>query len=140
MKRIKNILTLVTLCASYVLLAQEAQISDSTKLDKKTYYEQRALEDAKFEQQFTAKSKEEEKAFWKEQKQYEKELKKRDREAYHAYMEGKRDAYREHYAHCDHHATIAIFITTTQRFIMTGIITTMKDTQEIVASTPALGL
>ena len=37
-------------------------------------------------------------------------------------------------------ATIAIFITTTQRFIMTGIITTMKDTQEIAASTPALGL
>lgn len=103
MKRVKNILTLIILCFSYVMVAQETEVSEDTKPDKTTYYQNRAEEDAKFEQQFTAENKNEEKAFWKEQKRYEKDLKKRDRVAYNAYMKGKRDAYREHYAHCDHH-------------------------------------
>lgn len=74
-----------------------------TKADKKSYYTQRAEEDAKFEQQFNAESDKEEKEFWEEQKAYEKNLKKRDKKAYKAYRKGKQDAYKEHYRHCDRH-------------------------------------
>lgn len=82
---------------------QEHEVATETKMDKKTYYQKRAEEDAKFEQQFTAETKAEEEQFWKEQKAYEKKLKKKDKQAYKAYMKGKRDAYAEHYEHCSHH-------------------------------------
>ncbi|MFC4721049.1 hypothetical protein ACFO5O_01845 [Geojedonia litorea] len=72
------------------------------KETKMSYYEQRALEDAKFEQEFKSENKKDEERFWKDQKSYEDKLKKRDRKAYKAYMKGKRDAYAEHYNHCDH--------------------------------------
>ena len=80
-----------------------AKLEAETSIDKKSYYQKRAAEDAKYEQQFNAENKKEEEAFWKEQKDYEKELKRNDRKAHKAYMKGKRDAYAEHYEHCDSH-------------------------------------
>ena len=96
-------------------MSNEAKATAQTKADKLSYYRQRAIEDAKYEQQFKAENEDEEKAFWNEQENYEKKLKAKDRKAYRAYMRGKRDAYASHYAHCDaychhsdyyyHHAT-----------------------------------
>jgi len=103
MKILKTTALVLTLSFSFVLQAQESVESNKTKVDKKSYYQQRAKEDAKYEQQFTAENKDEEEAFWEEQKAYESELKRKDRSAYRAYMQGKKDAYAEHYEHCDTH-------------------------------------
>ena len=99
----KTSLFTLAICFSLTIQAQDAQIENKTTIDKKSYYEKRALEDAQYEQQFTAKTKAEEKAFWKAQKTYEKDLKRKDKKAYKAYLKGKEDAYAEHYQHCDHH-------------------------------------
>ncbi len=80
-----------------------AQNSEMTEAEKLSYYEQRAKEDATYEQSFTADDPEDEEDFWEDQKTYERNLKKRDKKAYKAYMKGKRAAYAEHEAHCDNH-------------------------------------
>ena len=103
MKSLKNIFKFAMLCFSLSITAQEADVSNETNLDKSSYYEARAREDAKFEQQFQAQTDDEEDAFWKEKKIYEEDLKKNDKEAYNAYMKGKKDAYEEHYNHCNSH-------------------------------------
>jgi uncharacterized protein YxeA len=97
-KLIVSIILLITASFSY---AQEQE--NDSKIEKEAYYNKRAKEDARFEQEFNSKSKSEDKKFWKEQKAYEKELSKRDEIAHKAYMEGKRDAYAEHENHCDDH-------------------------------------
>lgn len=101
MKTMKSILTVIIFLSASFAFSQES--IKTTKEDKKNYYQKRAKEDAKFEQQAQGKSKSEEKKFWKEQKSYEKDLKRRDEIAYEAYMKGKRDAYSEHREHCDSH-------------------------------------
>jgi hypothetical protein len=83
-------------------LSAQEQSQSNTNEDKQSYYEKRAYEDAKFEQQLKLENEDEEAKFWNDQEQYEKDLKKRDRKAYRAYLRGKRDAYAEHYGHCDH--------------------------------------
>lgn len=102
MNYIKSTLIILLNSISILSFTQEKNASES--IDKISYYEKRAKEDAKFEQEFSAETKKEERQFWKEQKQYEKELKRRDREAYEAYMQGKRDAYAEHYHYCRTHS------------------------------------
>ncbi|SMC36008.1 hypothetical protein [Cellulophaga tyrosinoxydans] len=99
MKKV-NLIVLVNLMFTVAVMAQ---VEDSKKIDSKTYYEQRAEEDAKFEQSFVAEDEKSDEEFWETQKQYENDLKKRDRKAYKAYMKGKKDAYAEHYNHCDDH-------------------------------------
>jgi hypothetical protein len=103
MKTIKIAIACIVLGFSSVKGAQEAAISKEPKEDKMSYYQKRALEDAKYEQQYQADTKVEDEDFWEEQKAYEKELKSNDRKAYKAYMQGKRDAYQEHYSHCNNH-------------------------------------
>lgn len=103
MKFYKSLIFIVTIGLSFTLNAQETEHADNSKIDKKSYYQKRAIEDAKFEQQFSAETKAEEEAFWEEQKAYEKNLKREDRKAYRAYMKGKKDAYASHYGHCNHH-------------------------------------
>ncbi|MFL1011872.1 hypothetical protein [Flavisericum labens] len=103
MRIFKTSVFILAILLSFNPQAQEQELKSETKIDKKTYYEKRAEEDAKFEQQFTAKTEAEEEKFWKEQKTYEKNLKKKDRAAYTAYMQGKRDAYSAHYEHCSNH-------------------------------------
>ncbi len=88
----------IVLMGSTNLIAQEA----ATEKEKRSYYEQRAREDAAYEQSLSLEE-EEASDFWEDQQRYEKELKKKDRMAYRAYMRGKKDAYAEHYRHCDHH-------------------------------------
>jgi hypothetical protein len=95
-RQLLTTLLVITISFSY----GQGQEKD-TIVGKENYYNKRAKEDAKFEQEFTATSKAEDKKFWKEQKQYEKELKKRDQVAHKAYMKGKRDAYAEHSDHCN---------------------------------------
>ncbi|MAY86522.1 hypothetical protein ACH3O9_06070 [Leeuwenhoekiella sp. A16] len=90
-----GLFAIIPLCESY---AQES--GDDKKM---AYYEQRAKQDAAFERSYKAESEAEEEAFWKEQHKYEENLKKEDEVAYKAYMRGKRDAYKEHKKHCDHH-------------------------------------
>ncbi|MDX1767343.1 MAG: hypothetical protein R3294_04780 [Arenibacter troitsensis] len=92
--------SLAILLFSFVGL--KAQEVESTEQEKLTYYEQRAREDAQFEQSHELVEEEEEE-FWESQQDYEKQLKKRDKKAYKAYMKGKRDAYAEHRSHCDHY-------------------------------------
>ena len=99
MKRLQFLSLAILLFSFAGSIAQEVE---STEQEKLTYYEQRAKEDAKFEQsQELAEVEEEE--FWESQKDYERQLKKRDKKAYKAYMKGKRDAYAEHRSHCDAH-------------------------------------
>jgi hypothetical protein len=107
MKLFKTLIFIMVMGFSLVSLAQESETTNETTIDKKTYYEKRAKEDAEYEQQFSAKTKSEEKAFWNEQKNYENDLKQKDRKAYKAYMKGKKDAYASHYEHCNdycHHS------------------------------------
>ncbi|MEW4924941.1 hypothetical protein [Algibacter sp. 2305UL17-15] len=103
MKLFKTLVFVLAIGFSCPIYAQETETGSENTMDKKSYYEKRAAEDAKFEQQFKAENETEEEAFWKEQKAYEKELKRKDRKAHRAYMKGKRDAYAEHYEHCDSH-------------------------------------
>ncbi|WP_248722239.1 hypothetical protein [Seonamhaeicola sp. ML3] len=102
MKTLKTSIFIIVLGLSISTFAQESQ-KDSTHVDKTSYYQKRAHEDAKFEQHFVAENESEEKEFWSEQKAYERDLKKRDKKAYKAYMQGKKDAYAEHYEHCNNH-------------------------------------
>lgn len=106
MKAIKTIMAFVFLGTTSIN-AQEAGVKSESNLnthsDKMSYYQKRGAEDAQYELTFTAQTKAEEKAFWKEQKKYEKALKEKDRKAYRAYMASKKEAYSEHYYHCDGH-------------------------------------
>ena len=103
MKLFKTSIFIIALGFSLVAQAQKSEVSNETKVDKKSYYQKRAIEDAKYEQQFSAETNAEEETFWKEQKNYENDLKEKDKKAYRAYMKGKRDAYANHYEHCDNH-------------------------------------
>ncbi|WP_345005538.1 hypothetical protein [Snuella lapsa] len=111
MKSLKYVTLLIPFIFSSMIYAQKEETSNEvketsaseSKADKDSYYKRRALEDAKYEQQFKADNEANELAFWEDQKAYEEELKARDRKAYRAYMRRKRKAYAEHYGHCDHH-------------------------------------
>ena len=106
MKTIKAALILMIFSFVPNVNAQEARVNHDTKVETKhsvSYYQQRGLEDAQYEQKFEAKSKTEERTFWEEQKQYEKELKKNDRRAHRAYLQGKKEGYAAHHDHCDSH-------------------------------------
>lgn len=91
-------------CISFLLLISGFMFAQEpvSEADRLSYYEQRAREDAAYEQSLVLKE-EEASDFWYDQEQYERELKKRDKKAYKAYMKGKRDAYAEHYENCGHH-------------------------------------
>ncbi len=99
---IKSDCILVLILALGLVPTLHAQQQESEK-DRLSYYEERAREDAKYEQSLSAKEEADEADFWKDQEEYEEELKRRDKSAYKAYMKGKRDAYKEHYSDCDHH-------------------------------------
>lgn len=103
MRIFKTLVFILTISFSFIMQAQKAEANNEASIDKKSYYEKRAAEDAKYEQQFFAENKDEEEAFWEDQKAYETELKKKDRKAHRAYIQGKKDAYAEHYEHCNHH-------------------------------------
>lgn len=106
MDTFKALLILIAIGFTINVNAQEANRTDEPKKNTKegtvTYYQQRAAEDAKYEQEFTAQNDSQDKAFWKEQKKYEKQLKKNNKKAYRAYIQGKKDAYAEHHQHCNH--------------------------------------
>ncbi len=99
MKRI-NFLSLLSLL--FITVGAFAQEKDTDEKDSPSYYEQRGMEDAEYEQSLQLAEAEEEE-FWEEQKAYERKLKKRNRKAYKAYLKGKRDAYAEHRQHCNAH-------------------------------------
>ena len=103
MKILKSIAFIAALSFSLAAQAQETEVSNDASIDQKSYYQKRALEDAKYEQQFKAETKADEEVFWKDQKNYEENLKREDRKAYRAYMKGKKDAYASHYDHCGNH-------------------------------------
>lgn len=103
MKLFKTAISILIIGSSFTMNAQEVSKEKEETMDKTSYYEKRAKEDAKFEQEFKVETEGEAEEFWEEQEAYEKDLKKRDRKAYRAYMKGKRDAYAEHYEHCNHH-------------------------------------
>ena len=104
MKTIHSIIVFLFL-GTLAINAQNASVKSKTDVnvttDKMSYYQKRGAEDAQFEIAFTAKTKEEEKSFWKEQKAYEKALKQKDKKAYRAYLASKKEAYSQHYYHCD---------------------------------------
>lgn len=107
MKAIKTIVAIALFGSLATMNAQDAKLKSETRIngsqDKMAYYESRGAEDARFELEFKAKSKAEEKAFWKEQQEYEKNLKKENKKAYRAYIASKQEAYTEHHHHCDDH-------------------------------------
>ncbi|TDQ32535.1 hypothetical protein [Zeaxanthinibacter enoshimensis] len=96
----KSFLLFILIFAGY---QSTAVAQEQTEEDRLSYYEQRGREDAAYEQTLNTKEEADEADFWEDQEAYEKELKSRDSKAHRAYMRGKRDAYKEHYAHCDHH-------------------------------------
>lgn len=102
MKSIKPLVFIMVLSFVFSTNAQESKTHIEASNDKMSYYQKRAKEDAQYEQQFSAKNKVEEETFWEDQKRYEKNLKNEDKKAYKAYMKGKKDAYANHYNHCNH--------------------------------------
>lgn len=118
MKTLKKVLTIIAISTLSIVNAQEKK-NEVSKESKTSYYKKRATEDAKFEQQYTARNKKEEKKFWKEQKAYEKELEKKDKEAHEAYIQGKKDAYAEHHNHCNIHCSHGYYYHNHARFYYT---------------------
>ena len=106
MKTIKAIVFILFFTFLTNLNAQEAKVNANTQVainDNASYYQQRGMEDARYELQFEAKNKAEEREFWSEQKKYETNLKKKNRVAYKVYIESKRNSYAAHYDHCNDH-------------------------------------
>lgn len=103
MKLFKTFIFILAFGISFITNAQKPKTHNEKKLSKESYYKKRALEDATYEQQFSAETKAEEETFWKEQKKYETNLKRNDRKAYRAYIKGKEDAYFSHYENCNNH-------------------------------------
>lgn len=106
MKTTKIILIVLFFPFLTYLNAQEAKVSSNAQVtinDNASYYQQRGMEDARYELQFKTKNKDEERAFWSEQKKYERNLKKENRIAYKVYIESKRNSYAAHYDHCNDH-------------------------------------
>jgi len=104
MKTIQSLFLVFALSIFSTIQAQSTNVNAKTQVELKqsyTYYQQRAIEDARYEQEFKASSSKEERAFWKEQKAYEKNLKSKDRRAYKVYIEAKNDAYANHYHNCN---------------------------------------
>ncbi|MEB8327976.1 hypothetical protein OO009_01305 [Flavobacteriaceae bacterium KMM 6897] len=106
MKQIQTLIAIGLFIGSFSAFAQHEEGNGEQKI---TYYEQRAQDDAKYEQELRAGNEDEAEEFWEDQQAYEKDLKKRDKRAYKAYMKGKRDAYQEHAEHCHHHQHSAHF-------------------------------
>lgn len=108
MKTIKTLFAILFFGTVATVTAQEARVSHETRVkthnEKLSYYQHRGAADAKFELEYKAKSKAEEKAFWKEQKEYEKDLKQNNRRAYRIYLQSKQEAYAEHHHHCNGHS------------------------------------
>lgn len=103
MKTVKTLLIILTVSFLPTMNAQETSVTKNNEVETTStlsYYQQRGLEDAQYEQSFTASSKAEEQAFWKEQKQHEKDLKKKNRRGYKIYIQAKNDSYAEHHDHC----------------------------------------
>ncbi|MGV8814616.1 MAG: hypothetical protein ACOH2D_10965 [Gelidibacter sp.] len=103
MKTLKISALLVIFSISNAITAQTIESSNEAHIDNRSYYEKRAAEDAKFELEFSAKTKAEEEKFWKEQNAYEKELKRKNKKAYKAYIRNKKQAYAAHYERCNQH-------------------------------------
>lgn len=105
MKKLKTVFAIVFFGIIANAGAQEARVRNEARInsdqDYTTYYQQRGAEDARYELEFQAKSKNDERAFWQEQKQYEKELKKENKHAYSVYIQSKEEAYANHYHHCN---------------------------------------
>lgn len=103
----KNLLPILFFGFAMTISAQETTVTSEIHLktteDKMAYYEKRGAEDAHFELEFKAKSKDEEKIFWKEQEAYERNLKKQYRKEYHIYIASKKEVYATHHHHCDEH-------------------------------------
>ncbi|MFV8368047.1 hypothetical protein [Flavobacterium sp. LB2R40] len=106
MNPFKALFILIAFGFSINVTAQKAKVTADNQNDTKqeflSYYEQRAAEDAKYEQEFKAENSNEDKVFWEEQKQYEKKLKKNNRKAYRVYIQGKKESYSQHNNYCDH--------------------------------------
>ncbi|WP_185782385.1 hypothetical protein [Croceivirga lutea] len=79
---------------TFSLNAQDVSIASSI------YFQNRAKEDAAYEQSVKFKDTSDEEDFWKDQKGYEKDLKKKNKEAYLVYMKSKKEAYAKHSKHC----------------------------------------
>ncbi len=103
MRSLKTLVLIIVFHFSFMTNAQDSEISNETTVDKKSYYQKRAEEDAKYEQQLSSETKADEETFWEEQKNYENDLKRKDKKAYKAYMNSKKAAYANHYEHCNHH-------------------------------------
>src|SRR5690606_3473769 len=116
MKSIKTIILVIALAFSFGATAQRSNASHKnngkahgnkhvakSNYGSMDYYYELAYNDARYEQQYRARSAKDAKEFWKARKKYEKELMKRDRKAYKAYLKAKIQTYASHYDHCDSH-------------------------------------
>jgi hypothetical protein len=107
MKNLKTIFAIVFFAIVANVNAQQARVRSEIRINSNqqniAYYQQRGAEDARYELQFKANSKSDERAFWQEQKQFEKELKKDNKRAYRVYIQSKEEVYANHYHHCDNH-------------------------------------
>ena len=104
MKTIQSLFLVLAFTVMTTAEAQTTKVNAKTQVEVKNtnaYYQQKAREDARIEQEFRAESKREEKVFWNQQKEYEKNLKSQDRRAYRVYIEAKNDAYANHYQTCN---------------------------------------
>lgn len=87
------------ICAVLFLGAVQPYAQNSVPEDLKVF-EQRAVQDANYEQTMDWKSVEDEADFWKDQRMYERSIKKMDYRAYMVYIRAKSRAYSAHKAIC----------------------------------------
>jgi hypothetical protein len=101
-----------------VFYCQGAMYSQGKETTKKnfTFFMEKALEDAIYEQNIQLKLAEDEIDFWKDQRNYERALKKKSYTAYQVYVNTKLEAYDNHrleckspHQHSDHYFLQAAF-------------------------------
>ena len=79
------------------LLAQQSHSMES----RLAFLEQKAVEDAAYEQAVSWQNEEDEVDFWTDQRNFERQLELDDRQGYQVYLNSKRTAYENHLARCD---------------------------------------
>ena len=87
---------LFVLCWPLVAVAEQAYPSESHL----AFYEQKALEDAAYEQMVTWNSEEDELDYWQDQRNFEEALHESNLRGYQVYLNTKRKVYMAHWAAC----------------------------------------
>lgn len=95
--RAAGVLLLGCFIIPVIATSQEGLLPES----RLAFFEQKAMEDALYEQAMHWQTEEDELDYWTDQRNYEKALQQNQHHGYQVYIFSKRDAYRKHQESCD---------------------------------------